>query len=106
MNTIHPDYLDGSSFIIQRGYFDIVSKLKDKAGHFYMQNGIINGKLTFTLLGREVIIINSLTNENPFVFGNINHGDAIMIKKAQHITHIPNDTKNGMAGTQTFICEV
>ena len=54
-NSIHPEFLASSSFIMQRGFFNQVAKMKDSNGHYYMQNGVINGKLTYTLFGAEVI---------------------------------------------------
>ncbi|MEH7391621.1 phage major capsid protein [Bacillus sp. JJ1503] len=79
-NSIHPDYLSGSVFYMQREAFNVISKLKDAAGHFYMQNGFVNGKLTYTLFGAKVIVTNSLTATNPIVFGNVGLGYGIMVK--------------------------
>ena len=105
-NSIHPDYLVGASFIMKREFFNQISKLKDEAGHYYMQNGFVNGKLTYTLFGAEIIITNSLTDDTPIVFGNIEKSYAVMIKREQGIMHIHKDTKNAMAGTQTFLYDM
>src|SRR5699024_3080665 len=41
-NSIHPEFLDSSSFIVSRDLFNQIAKLKDGNGHFYLQNGVIN----------------------------------------------------------------
>ncbi|MGE7601294.1 phage major capsid protein [Peribacillus sp. NPDC097675] len=104
-NTIHPDYLTGSAFYIQRDAFNVISKMKDEAGHFYMQNGFVNGRLTYTLFGAEIIVTNSLTAENPIVFGNVGLGYAIMVKGESGLQMI-TDTKNALAGTKMFIYDM
>ncbi|MFJ7678271.1 phage major capsid protein [Peribacillus sp. NPDC097198] len=104
-NTIHPDYLTDSAFYIQRDVFNVISKMKDEAGHFYMQNGYVNGKLTYTLFGAEIIVTNSLTAENPIVFGNVGLGYAVMVKGESGLQMI-TDTKNALAGTKMFIYDM
>ncbi|HDR7890827.1 TPA: phage major capsid protein [Bacillus toyonensis] len=73
--------------IVSRPFFNRLAKLKDGAGHFYMQNGIVNGRVSYTFLGLELIVTDSLEvgdaiGQIPCVFGNIEAGYAVMIKKA------------------------
>lgn len=104
-NSVHPDYHQGSSFIVNKSAFNRIAKMKDAAGHFYLQNGVVNGKVTRTLFGAEVIVTDSLPDTNPIVFGNIHQGYAIMIKRNQGIQLI-QDTKTALKGTKMFLADV
>ncbi|MGG0412071.1 phage major capsid protein [Peribacillus simplex] len=104
-NTVHPDYLNGAIFIVGKSAFSAISKLKDGAGHFYMQNGSVNGRPTRTIFGAEVFISDSLPGTTPIVFGNIECGYGLMIKKAQGIQMI-QDTQTAFKGTKMFLCDV
>lgn len=104
-NSVHPDYLVGAVFIVGRQAFNTISKLKDEAGHFYLQRGVVNGKPVQTLFGAEVIITNSLPAETPIVFGNIELGYALMIKENQGIQMI-QDTQTAFKGTKMFLYDV
>ena len=104
-NSVHPDYLSGAIFIIEKSAFNVISQLKDAAGHFYMQNGIVNGRPTRTLFGAEVFVTDSLPNTTPIVFGNIEQGYALMIKQAQGIRLI-EDSQTALAGTKFFLYDI
>lgn len=104
-NSVHPEFLDGSSFILSRPFFNQVAKLKDNNGHFYMQNGVINGKLTYTLLGAEVLVTDSLTAEIPALFGNIEQAYAVMIKKGFSLQHVAGDTTQALRGSQLLVLD-
>ena len=45
---------EGAKFIMNRDMFVKVASLKDGQGNYLVQSGIINGTLTYTLLGRAV----------------------------------------------------
>jgi len=104
-NSIHPEFLDSSSFIVSRDLFNQIAKLKDGNGHFYLQNGVINGKLTYTLFGAEVIVTDSLTKETPLLFGNITEAYAVMIKKGFALQHIVGDTTQALRGSQLLVLD-
>ncbi|MFJ7682614.1 phage major capsid protein [Peribacillus butanolivorans] len=107
VTSIHPEYLQGSAFIVSRPFFNRLSKLKDGAGHFYMQNGIINGRPTYTFLGLELAVTSSLdegtdVGQVPCVFGNIEAGYAVMIKKDPQLITI-QDTEQALRGSVGFL---
>ena len=104
-NSVHPDYLVGAVFIVEKSAFSKISQLKDAAGHFYMQNGIVNGRPTRTLFGAEVFVTDSLPNTAPIVFGNIEQGYALMIKQAQGIRLI-EDSQTALQGTKFFLYDM
>ncbi|MEK4011642.1 phage major capsid protein [Peribacillus sp. FSL M8-0224] len=109
VTSIHPEYLQGSAFIVSRPFFNKLSKLKDGAGHFYMQNGIVNGRPTYTFLGLELTVTSSLEDgtdvgQVPCVFGNIEAGYAVMIKKDPQLITI-QDTEQALKGSVGFLLD-
>ncbi|MED0667743.1 phage major capsid protein [Bacillus badius] len=109
VTSIHPDYLQGSSFIVSRPFFNKLARLKDGAGHFYVQNGIVNGRPTYTFLGLEVVVTNSLDagdtiGQVPCLFGNLEAGYAVMVKKDPQLIMI-QDTEQALRGTVGFVLD-
>lgn len=109
-NAVHPEFLDGSSYIMSRPMFNKAAKLKDGNGHFYMQNGVVNGKLTYTLLGAEVIVTDALDagtvlGNVPVLFGNVEQTYAVMIKKGFALQHVTADTTQALRGSQLLVMD-
>lgn len=105
--NIHPEYLQNSQFIMSRPFYNRIAKLKDAVGHFYVQNGIVNGKPTTTLFGLGVVITSSLESgttvgETPCILGSMHDGYAVMIKKGAELTQI-KDTENALHGSVGFL---
>lgn len=106
--SIHPEYLQGAQFIMSRTFFNRVAKLKDiKRGQFYLQNGVVNGKPTYTLLGLEVVVSDSLDAGNvvgqvPCILGNLEAGYAVMVKKGSTLKQI-QDTQQALRGSVGFM---
>lgn len=101
-NSIPVEFLEGSSFVMSVSKFGEASKLKDGNGHFYMQNGEVNGKPTPMLLGRPVYITDVLPAETPIVFGNFTQGYGIMIKKGVELKQIV-DTDLALKGAKLYL---
>jgi HK97 family phage major capsid protein/HK97 family phage prohead protease len=104
-NSIHPDYHQGSSFIMNKEAFSHISKMKDGGGHYFLQNGVVNGKPTRTLFGAVVYVTDVLPSTNPVVFGNVGEGYAIMIKKYQGLQMV-TDTSTALRGTKLLLLDV
>lgn len=104
-NSIHPEFLDGAGYIMSRAFFNKAAKFKDSNGHFYMQNGIVNGKLSYTLFGAPVIVTDSLTEEVPVLFGSVEQAYAVMIKKGFALQHITGDTTQALRGSQLLVLD-
>lgn len=102
---VHPEFLTNASFVMSRDLFTQVAKMKDANGHYYVQNGIINGKLTYTLFGAEIDITDSLPAENPVIFGNIEEAVSVMVKQQSGLQEIV-DSKTALAGTKLFVFDM
>lgn len=108
-NSLHPEFLDGSTFIMQRAVFNQVAKLKYDNGNYYVQNGVINGKLTYTLLGAEIIVTDALPyaegKGTGILFGNVSEAYAVMIKKGFALQHVSGDTTQALRGSQLLVLD-
>lgn len=81
ITAMHPDFLDGACFIMNRDTFTKTALLADGNGHKYVQNGVVNGKFTYTIAGLPIIIDNNMkdlsgTNE-AIILANINECYAV-----------------------------
>lgn len=103
--SIHPEFIDGAAFYMSRNFFNGISKLKDAIGHYYMQNGVVNGKLTYTLFGSPVYVTDALTEEAPVVFANMEAAYSIMVKKDLALTSVANDTESALRGTRLLVLD-
>ncbi|XCA85028.1 phage major capsid protein [Exiguobacterium mexicanum] len=103
--SIHPEYLDEAAFIMNKEFFDQVAKLKDTNGHFYMQSGVVNGKIIRTLFGAPVHVTDSLPAETPVIFGNYQEGVSMMIKQQSGLQEIV-DSKQALRGSKLFVFDM
>lgn len=105
--SLNPLFLDGSAFIMSRALFNKVAKLKDTTGHYFLQSGLVNGKMNYMLFGAPIHVSEAITSEQyPVLFGNFLQSTGILIKKNPQLTKITADTKNALLGAQTFVFDV
>ena len=104
-NSIHPEFLSYAGYIMSREFFNQISKLKDSSGHYYMQNGIVNGSLSYTLFGAPVYVTDSLPATTPVIFGSIQEAYAIMVKQGLALQHITGDTTQALRGSQLLVLD-
>lgn len=100
---VHPEFLKGASFIMARDFFNKMAKLKDHNGNYYLQNGVVNGKITYTIFGTPVEITESLPAENPVIFGNLEEGVSMMVKRGAKLQKIGGDTQQSLRGSVLFV---
>ena len=105
VTAMHPDYLSDAVFIMNRKTFGAFALLADGNGHKYIQNGIVNGKFTYTLCGLPIIIDNNLqdlgTGSNrPIILANI--GEAYSINMLQDIVVRRLDQVEFTNGVEVF----
>lgn len=106
VNTINPTFLGGSKWYMSREIYNAIALLKDANGHFYVQNGVVNGKLTQTLFGYPIAISEMLSAKYPVYFGSMKDAYAIMIKKGMNLQHIYADTQNAIQGTHVLLLDM
>ena len=106
VNTINPTFLGNSKWYMTREIYNEIALLKDANGHFYVQNGVVNGKLTQTLFGYPIVISEMLSTKYPAYFGSMADAYAIMIKKGMNLQHIYADTQNAIQGTHVLLLDM
>jgi len=105
-NGLHPEYLDNASFIMSRPFYNTVSKLKDTTGHYFVQNGVVNGRLTKTLFGAEVIVSDAIVSATePVIFGSIEDAYGVMVKRGFAMQHVVADTTQALRGSQLLVLD-
>lgn len=65
--------------------YNQIAKLKDALGLSYVQNGVINGRPTRTLFGKEIYTTDVLPDLIPAIFANFYYAIAIIIKQAARL---------------------
>lgn len=105
--SLNPLLLDGSAFIMSRALFNKVAKLKDATGHYFLQSGLVNGKVNYMLFGAPVHVSEAITSDQyPVLFGNFLQSTGILIKKNSQLTKITADSTQALRGAQMFIFDV
>ena len=90
---------------MNRKTFGAFALLEDGNGHKYIQNGVVNGKFTYTLAGIPIIIDNNMqdlgtTSNRPIILANI--GEAYSINMLQDIVVRRLDQVEFTNGVEVF----
>ncbi|QIZ45268.1 phage major capsid protein [Bacillus sp. RZ2MS9] len=108
-NSIHPDYVKGAVFIVNRQVFNEIAKMKDNNGHYHLVKDVAETGVTYRLFGQPVLISEVMpamaTGNRAVVFANLGEGYATMTKKGQTLKYIDNDTANALRGTNTIVLD-
>lgn len=104
ITAMHPDFLDGAKFIMNRKTFTQVALLQDGNGHKYVQNGIVNGKFTYTIGGVPIMIDNFMPDYSQGSKGLIlaNIADCYSINILQDIVVRKLDQVEFLKGVEVF----
>ncbi|PEO97629.1 phage major capsid protein [Bacillus toyonensis] len=102
--SIHPDFISKSAFYMNRNLFNAIAKIEDGNGHPYIQNGVINGAITYTLFGAPVYVTQALPETTPAVFGDISEAYTILVKKDMSIQNVI-DTANALRGSRLLVAD-
>lgn len=98
-------YLQNAMFVMNKETHDEVALIKDGQGNYLMQNGQINGKLTETLFGYEVVVSANMPESTPIVFGSFADGYTIMLKAEQQL-QIINDGQQALRGSVLHVYDI
>lgn len=105
-NSLHPAFLNSSKWYMCRSFYNKVAKLKTADGQYYVQNGVVNGKLTNTLFGLPIVVTEKITEDMPCYLGDIKQAYCIMIKKGFELKHIFGDTVQAVQGTHLLLLDI
>lgn len=105
-NALLPQFVDRAKFFVTPDAYRKIALLKDGEGHYFLQNGVVNGRLTKTLLGFEIVRCPYMTADAPVYFGDLGSAYAMMIRKGMELQHVSGDTQNAQARTHLLIMDV
>lgn len=105
-NTLHPNFLNSSKWYMNRDLYQKVAQLQDAEGHYYVQNGVVNGKLGSTLFGLPIVVSDKITKAVPCFLGDIKEAYSIMIKKDFELKHVFADTTQAIQGTHLLLLDI
>lgn len=112
LNAMHPDHQAGAVWVMSRELFNIVSKLQDTAGNFYMlrQLDVVTNKPQYMLFGCPILIndaVQAVTGTNKICY-LVNFEEAFkgMIKKDMELKQISGDNTNALRGSHTFVLDM
>lgn len=105
--ALNPGYLDGAAWIVSRAVFNKILKLKDGDGSYLVFRTIVEGRPGYTLLGCPVYVSDVLKDNatSQVVFGNINEGYGMMIKKDMNLVAVTADTTQALAGGRLYVLD-
>lgn len=108
--SVHPDYLDGAVFVVNRATFNRIAKIKDVNGNYQLVKDVVNGKPAYKILGHQILIQDHMSGANAgevsVAFVNFGVAYATMIKKGASMKRINADTKNALAGTELLLLDI
>lgn len=104
ITSLHPKFLEGAKFIMNRATFTKVALLEDGNGHKYLQNGVVNGKFVYTIAGVPIMIDNYMPNYEDGKRGLIlaNVADCYTINMLQDIVVKRLDQIEFLNGVDVF----
>lgn len=109
--ALHPTFLANSMWTMSRATYNLIALMKDGNGHFYLQNGVVNGKPTPTLFNRPVEISDVMLDDSNakgihLYFGDIGEAYGMMIKKGVQIYRVNNDSTNVLKATELIVIDM
>ena len=105
-NKMHPVYLANAIWVMNKKTFDVISKMKDSTGNFYLVRDVAqNG--AHKLLGLPIEITTAMPeDDNVAILVNMEQAYATMIaKNGSSLKMISADTSNSLRGTMTLMLE-
>jgi HK97 family phage major capsid protein len=108
-NSMNPHYQGEAVFVVSRATFNLISKLKDAQGQFYLIHDVANTGVTYRLFGRPVIINDAMPSPTAgmkaVLFANFSEGYATMTKQGLKLQHITGDTTQAMRGSHLLLLD-
>ncbi|HLO11472.1 MAG TPA: phage major capsid protein [Pseudoneobacillus sp.] len=108
-NSLHPDYQAGAVFVMARGTFNTVVKLKDANNQYYLVRDLSAGSAGYRLFGLPVLITDAMpaiaTGNKAIMFANMGEAYAVMIKKGLNMQHIFGDTTQALQGSHLLLLD-
>jgi len=108
-NSMNPAYIGGAVWVVGRLTFNMIAKLKDNNGHYFLVREVSENGPIYKLFGQPVVINDTMpapeAGEKAVVFANFSEGYATMTKKGFNFQHISGDTTQAMRGSHLLLLD-
>ena len=108
--SMNPEYLDGAVWVVSRKTFNMIAKLKDNDGKYFLVPNVASTGTVYKLFGQPVLIQEAMPDRKAgagrtVVFANFGEGYATMTKKGLNLKHIDNDSKQALRGSALLVLD-
>ncbi|MDF0727254.1 phage major capsid protein [Cytobacillus sp. S13-E01] len=108
--SMNPEYLDGAVWVVSRKTFNMIAKLKDNDGKYFLVPNVASTGTVYKLFGQPVLIQEAMPDHKAgagrtVVFANFGEGYATMTKKGLNLKHIDNDSKQALRGSALLVLD-
>lgn len=109
-NSLNPEYIGGAVWVVSRATFNMISKLKDGNGHYFLVRDVANNGPIYKLFGQPVLIQEAMPAHQAgrgrtVIFANFGEGYATMTKKGLNLQHISGDTTQALRGSHMLMLD-
>lgn len=108
-NSMNPEYLAGTAFVMHRDTFNIIAKFKDAENRHYLITNHADGAAAYKLFGVPVLIMDAMpkvaSEAQAVLFANFGEAYATMIKKGLNMQHISGDTTQALRGSHLLLLD-
>ncbi|MGL4850938.1 MAG: phage major capsid protein [Clostridium sp.] len=110
ITSMHPSFLGNAKFYMNRRNFQRVASMKEEglgpfSSEYLTQNGVKNGKVTYTLFGYPIVVTQGMPNDK-LIFGEIDKAYGMTINKNIELKHIFDDTIQATQGTHLLTADM
>jgi HK97 family phage major capsid protein len=95
--ALNPEFVPNAVWVMNRATFNMIAKLKDANGQYFLVRDVAETGVTYRLFGRPVLINdavdNHATGSRSVLFGNFEAGYATMIKKGIELQDVTDSTQ-------------
>ncbi len=108
--SMHPSYLNGAVFVMNRQTFNQVAKLKDNDGNYHVVRDTVNDKPIYRVFGHEIVIQDFMTGQEAgavtVAFVNFHEATASMIKQGALLKRISDDAHQSLKGAHLLLLDI
>ncbi|WP_349346505.1 phage major capsid protein [Priestia megaterium] len=107
-NSMNPQLIPGSVFIVSRNTFNLIAKFKDGNGHYHLVREVSDTGVIYKLFGQPVLVSDVMpdiaTGAKAVLFVNLSEGYATMVKQGIEL-EVVTDVNNALSGKKTLVMD-
>ena len=106
IHSMHPDYLDGAVFVVNRNAYNAIAKLKDASGQYILklERSVAKEATHYTAFGFPLLIHENVP-EGQVYFVNFREAYASIVPRSVRVKKIDNDSANALNATVVYMID-